>query len=81
MQIRIFWRKDLFTRKRIARENWYIKIFVYSPLGKELHAHTDIAKKQYQQLEEIFFSNKDNKNVNESLIKKEMKKYIKLNLI
>ena len=40
-------------------------------MDKELKAQTDIAKKQYQRLNNAFVSNKDNENVNESLIKKE----------
>ena len=40
-------------------------------MDKELKAQTDIAKKQYQGLNNAFISNKDNENVNESLIKKE----------
>ena len=47
-----------------------MKTFEYSPLGKELKAQIDIAKKQYQGFDKAFISNKDNKNVNESLIKK-----------
>ena len=43
------------------------------PLGKELKAQTDIVKKQYQGLDKDFISNKDNENVNESLIEKEKK--------
>ena len=31
-----------------------IRIFKYSPLGKELNARTDIAKKQYQKLHDSF---------------------------
>ena len=60
------------------------KRFEYSPLGKESKAQTDIAKKQYQGLDKAFISNKENKNVNESLIKREktaVKKYNKSNLI
>ena len=52
-----------------------LKRFEYSPLGKELKAQTDIAKKQRKGLDKAFISNKDNKNVNESLIKKEKIKY------
>ena len=48
-----------------------MKRFENSPLDKELKAQTDIAKKQYQRLNNAFVSNKDNENVNESLIKKE----------
>ena len=60
-----------------------LKRLEYSPLGKELKAQTDIAKKQYQRLDKvfIFISNKGNKNVNESLIKKEKGKWNKSNLI
>ena len=57
-----------------------MKRFEYSLLGNELKKQTDIAKKHYQKLDKAFLSNRDNKNVNESLIKKE-KKINKSNLI
>ena len=57
-----------------------METFKYSHLGKELKAQTDIPKKQYQGLDKAFISNKDNKNVNDSLIKKE-RNYSKSNLI
>ena len=41
----------------------------------------DITEKQYQGLDKAIISNKDNKNVNESLIKTENKKYNETNLI
>ena len=41
----------------------------------------DITEKQYQGLDKAIISNKDNKNVNESLIKTEDKKYNETNLI
>ena len=41
----------------------------------------DITDKQYQGLDKAIISNKDNKNVNESLIKTENKKYNETNLI
>ena len=47
-------------------------------MGEELKEQTAIAKKQYQGLHKAFISTKNNKNVNESLIKKEkptLKKY------
>ena len=47
-----------------------MKWFEYSPLGKQLNTQTDIAKKQNQRLDKAFMSDKDNKNVDESLIKK-----------
>ena len=58
-------------------------IFEYSPSCKKLKAHTDIENKQHQGLDKAFISNKDNRNVNKSLIKKEnkKKKYNMANLI
>ena len=52
-----------------------IKRSEYSLLDKELKAYTemaDIGKKQRQRLDKAFISNKDNKNVNDSLIKKSL---------
>ena len=72
--------QDFIPEKNLPEKAAAIKRFEYSSLGKELEAQTDIAKKQYQGLDNAFISNKDNKNVNESLIKKEKKKY-KSNLI
>ena len=34
------------------------KIIEYSPLGKELKAHTDISRKPYQALDKIYETNK-----------------------
>ena len=53
-----------------------IKRFEYSPLGKDLKAHTDIAKRQYQKLDDTYVFDK--------IIKKEKptpKKYSKSDLI
>ena len=58
-----------------------MKIFEYLLLGKKIKARADISKKQYRGLYKAFISNKDNKNVNESLIEKEKKKYNISNLI
>ena len=58
-----------------------MKIFEHYLIDKELKAQTDIAKKQYQVLDKSFISKRDNKNVNESLIKKEKEKHDKSNLI
>ena len=60
-----------------------IKRVDYSPLGKELMAQTDLAKKEYQGLDKAFISNMVDKYLNELLIKKEkstFKEYNKLNL-
>ena len=51
-----------------------MKRFEYLLLGKEIKVQTDIAKKHCQELDKAFISNKYNKNVNESLVKKEKKK-------
>ena len=72
--------QDFIPEKNLPEKAAAIKRFEYSSLGKELEAQTDTAKKQYQGLDKAFISNKDNKNVNESLFKKEKKKY-KSNLI
>ena len=54
-------------------KTWYKKLLQeieYSPLAKQLEAQTDIGKKQYKGLGKAFISNNNNKNVNESSIKK-----------
>ena len=50
--------KDVLPEKDFLEKAAAIKIFEYSPLGKELKAQTDIAKKQYQKLDDTFKSNK-----------------------
>ena len=44
-----------------------MKRFECSPLGKELKAQTDIAKKQYQKLDDTFEFDKIIKNKNQHL--------------
>ena len=73
--------KDILPQKGLLGKAASMKRFEYSLLGKELKAQNDISKKQYQGLDKACISDKDNKNVNESLIKKEKKKYNKSNLI
>ena len=80
--------KDVLPEKGLLEKAATIKRFEYSPLGNELKKQTDIAKKQYQGQDKTFSFSKYNKNVNESLIKKEAvattipkKKYNKSNLI
>ena len=63
--------KDILLEKDLLEKAATTKTFEYLPLGKELKAQTDIAKEQYQGLDKDFISNKDNENVNESLIKNE----------
>ena len=63
--------EDVLSERDLLEKSATIKRFEYSPLDSELKKQTDIAKKQYQWLDKVFSSNKDNKNVNESLIKKE----------
>ena len=43
-----------YSKKKKKEEAATIKRFEYSPLGKELKAQTDIAKKKYQKLDKTF---------------------------
>ena len=61
---------NVLPEKDLLEKSVTLKRFEYSPLGKELKAQADIAKKQYQRLDIDFISNNDNKNVNESWTKK-----------
>ena len=40
--------KDVYQKKNLLEKAVTMKRFDYSPLGKELNAQTNIAKKQYQ---------------------------------
>ena len=66
--------EDLLPEKDLLDKVAALKKFAYSPLSKELKTKTHIPTKQCQELDKAFISNKDNKNVNESLIKKRKKK-------
>ena len=57
--------KDVLPERELLEKAATMKRFEYSPLGKELKAQTDIAKKQYQGLDKAFISNKNIKIVNE----------------
>ena len=46
--------KDVLPEKDLLEKAATIKRFEYSPLDKELKAQTDIAKKQYQKLDNTF---------------------------
>ena len=76
-----FWLSKLLYQKKTCYKNCFNEKFEYFPLAKEWRAQTDISKKKYQGLNKAFISNKDNENVNESLIKKENETYNKSNLI
>ena len=68
--------QSCFPEKELLEKATTIKRFEYSPLGKELEAQSDIAKKQYQK--------SDNTYEFDKIIKKEkptFKKYNRLNLI
>ena len=68
--------KDVLIEKELLEKAATMKRFKYSFLGKELKAQTDIAKKQYQKLDNTFGF--------EKIIKKEkpaFENYNKLNLI
>ena len=73
--------EDVLTAKKLLEKAATMKRFEYSLLDKELKAQTDIAQRQFQGLDKAFLSNKDNRNVNESLITKEKKKFNTENLI
>ena len=42
--------KDVYQKKNLLEKAVTMKRFDYSPLGKELNAQTNIAKKQYQKM-------------------------------
>ena len=46
--------KDVFPEKLLLEKVATMKRFEYSPFGKELKSQTDIAKKQYQKLDNFF---------------------------
>ena len=68
--------KDVLLEKDLLEKAATVKRFEYSPLGKELKAKTDIAKKQYQKSDDTYHFDK--------VIKKEkpaLENYCKLDLI
>ena len=68
--------QSCFPEKELLEKATTIKRFEYSPLGKELEAQSDIAKKQNKKLDNTYEFDK--------IIKKEkptFKKYNRLNLI
>ena len=50
--------KNILPEKDLLEKTAAIKIFEYSPLGKELKKQTSIAEKQYQIFDNAFESNK-----------------------
>ena len=65
--------KDVSPEKSLLEKAATTKRFEYSPLGKELKAQTDIAKKQYQGLNKFFKSDEKEEAT--------LKNYDKLDLI
>ena len=65
--------KDVLPKKDLLEKAATMKRFEYSPLGKELKAQTDIAKKKYQKLEDTYEFDK--------IIKKEKPTFKKYNQI
>ena len=63
--------EDVLLERDLLEKAATIKRSEYLPLGSELKKQTDIAKKQYKRWDKTFSSNKNNKNVNESLFKVE----------
>ena len=63
--------KDVLPEKDLLEKAATIKRFEYLPLGKELKAQTEIAKKQYQGLDKIYeFDETINKNDKKTTLKK-----------
>ena len=50
--------KDVLPEKDLPEKAAAIKIFKYSPLGKELKKQTSVTEKQYQKFDNVFESNK-----------------------
>ena len=46
-----------------------LKKYEYSPLGKEIKAKTSAAEKQYQKLDKVFESNKNEEKIKRSRAK------------
>ena len=65
--------KDVSPEKSLLEKAATTKRFEYSPLGKELKAQNDIAKKQYQGLNKFFKSDEKEEAT--------LKNYDKLDLI
>ena len=68
--------KDVLPEKDLLEKAATMKRFKYSPLGKALKAQTEIAKKQYQKLDDTFGFNKVIKKVEQTF-----KNYNKLSQI
>ena len=55
-----FWLAKIFYHKKdFLEKSAAIKIFQYSPLGKELKKQTSVVEKQYQKFNNAFESNKN----------------------
>ena len=61
--------KDVLPEKDLLEKAAALKRFEYSPLGKELKAQTDIAKKQYQKLDDTCEFDKIIKKEKPTLVK------------
>ena len=75
--------KDVLAEKYLLQKAATMKRLEYSPLDKELKAQTDIAKKQYQKLDNTYEFDRiqKNKNKNKTKTKSTTKKYNRSNLI
>ena len=71
--------KNVLPEKHLPEKAATMKRLEYSRFSTKLKAKTDTAKKEYQGLDNVFISNKDNQNVNDVLFKKEKNK-VKSNL-
>ena len=55
--------KDALPEKDLLEKGISLKRFEYSPLGKELKTQTNAAEKQYQKLDKVFESNKNEEQI------------------
>ena len=53
--------KDVLPEKDLRQKDAAIKRFEYSPLDRELKKHTSVAEKQYQNFDNYFEFNKNQK--------------------
>ena len=58
--------KDVLPKEYLLGKAAALKRFEYSPLGKELKAHTSAEEKQYWKLDKVFESNKKEEKIKRS---------------
>ena len=61
--------KDFLPEKCLLEKAATLKKYEYSPLGKEIKGKTSAAEKQYQKLDKVFESNKNEEKIKRSRAK------------